>query len=80
MNGISEIELYNESSHNGYFLPTVDISISSGTSFEIINLSDSERSMIFSGLPTALKELHIDNDYGVITSGESGLHVSSLSI
>lgn len=68
INGTSTIEFYNESSHNGNYYPEIDITFSSGNSFSIVNTTDDNKTMSFSGVPTTIRSIHINNDTCVITT------------
>lgn len=74
VDGSRDVLLYNESSYNGYYYPRVSISLSSGDSFKIANKDDGGREFSFSSLPTSIRKLEVDNERGIITSGNSGLN------
>ena len=73
VNGEIELQFYNESSHNGYYKPEMQIEISSGSSFSIVNETDSQHAVQFTGLPTSIRNIYVNNDTEVITtpSGEN---------
>lgn len=75
VNGSKDIIFFNESTHNGYYMPILEIDLRSGNSFKIINHADKDRSTEFSSLPTAVKNIVIDNEHGVITTGDAGLNL-----
>lgn len=74
VSGSKSFVFFNESTHNGYYMPVTEIDITSGDTFEIINRSDNDRSFSFTSLPTAIKKLVVDNEHGVITTGDAGLN------
>lgn len=74
ISGQKDIVFFNESTHNGYYMPKIEIDITSGNSFEIINNTDKGRVSAFTSLPTAIKKLTLDNEHGVISSGDAGLN------
>ena len=72
--GSQTIGFYNESSHNGYFMPQLEIELSSGGSFSIKNKSDNNRELVFSNLPPAVTKIEIDNDRCIIKN-DQGLNI-----
>lgn len=67
VNGSMTIEIYNESSINGFYYPLVDIMTSSG-SISIKNETDNNRTFSLSGVPSGAGKITIDNDRCVIAS------------
>lgn len=83
ISGSSQIVFDNESSHNGYYKPVIEISLNSeddeeaedtGGTFSIENVTDNNRKFQFSNVPTAVSTITIDNEKCVITS-DSGLNL-----
>lgn len=68
VDGSVDILFFNESSINGLYLPEMEISISSGDSFSIENLTDDGRIVQFSGLPADITTIHVDNENGVLST------------
>lgn len=61
--------LFNRSSYNGYYYPSINIMMRSGNSFSIINHSDNDRLFEFKELPTSESlVIDIDNKNQVITN------------
>lgn len=68
VNGSADIEFFNESTHNGYFLPQMEITAPNGGDFVITNDSDNGRSFCLHGLPASSNTIVINNDAGVIST------------
>jgi len=68
----STLEIYNSSSEDEYLYPTVHFLLS-GTSYYMINYSDSERLTSFEDIPYNPVEITLDNDLQMITSDRTGL-------
>lgn len=69
INGETTINFYNESSHNGYLRPIVEIELESGGDFSILNLSDNSlREFKFEDIPQSISKIHVDNDRCIITN------------
>lgn len=66
INGDRTIPFYNESSHNGYYYPDLEMHIN-GSDFMIENETDDGRIFKFEGVPTSDGAIYIDNDHEVIT-------------
>ncbi|MBQ7718748.1 MAG: hypothetical protein IJT38_05555 [Clostridia bacterium] len=72
------IQFFNESSHNGFYMPKIEFSVNSGNlsgGFSITNLSDDGRKTEFKGttqnpIPTSVTKVEVDNDTGIITSND----------
>lgn len=71
ISGTETIDFYNESSHNGYFMPQLEIELSNGGSFSIINKSDNNRKFEFKNVPSSVKKLNVDNDRCIITNDKN---------
>lgn len=65
------IEIYNESSYNGYYYPIVKIENASGSVSIVNNTDDTTRAFSFTDLPNDATEIVVDNDNRVITSDSS---------
>lgn len=70
ISGSEVIDFYNESSHNGYFMPQVEIELANGGSFSIINQSDNNREFLFKDVPASVKKIAVDNDHCIITNDQ----------
>lgn len=69
VNGESQVRLFNRSSYNGFYRPNMEISIYSGNSVSIQNLSDNSRIFQFSELPGGRSlVIYVDNKNQVITN------------
>lgn len=71
IDGEADVEVFNESTHNGFYYPDLEIDMTSGEHFSITNESDDGRLFAFSGLPVISGSIHVNNDTGVIMT-ESG--------
>lgn len=67
INGNSSFVFYNRSSYRGFYKPRIELVLRSGGTFSIQNNSDGGRTFLFSGLPTAVTDLAIDNENEIIT-------------
>jgi len=68
VNGEIELQFYNESSHNGYYKPEIYIEVKSGSDFSIVNNSDDYHTIRFTGLPSSIRNIYVNNDTEVITT------------
>lgn len=67
VDGTQEIEFLNESSHNGYYMPIIDIEMTGGGTISITNETDNGRTLKLTNVPASVQSIHIDNDTCVIT-------------
>lgn len=67
VNGTTEIDILNKSSYRGYYKPKLDITLSKGGTFSITNVTDNNRLMQFTGLPTYTTTIYIDTENEIIT-------------
>lgn len=67
INGTSEIDILNTSSYRGYYKPRVTLNLSKGGTFNINNVTDNNRTMQFTGLPSSASTIFIDNENEIIT-------------
>lgn len=65
--GSGKFSLYNESGHNGYYYPVLDLALSGGGNISIINESDKNREFKLTGIPASVKKIQVDCDHGIIT-------------
>lgn len=72
--GTKTIDFYNEGSHNGYYLPQIEISSLIGGSFSIVNISDNNRTFSFRNVPASVTKIMVDNDRCIITNNQ-GLNI-----
>jgi len=70
INGSERISFYNESSHNGYFMPQIVISPSSGGNFTITNETDNNRVFSFTNIPNSISQINVDNDKCIISDDQ----------
>lgn len=74
--GETEISIFNESSHNGYFYPLLYIVLGNDkpTKVTITNKSDNDRETAIGSeekpIPTTISRIDIDNDHGVLSCAE----------
>lgn len=73
--GSATYTLCNESSYNGNYYPVMRISNLSGSAVAITNVSDNNRTMAFTDIPTTVHSILIDNDRQIITDETSGLNL-----
>lgn len=64
------ISFYNESGHNGLYMPKVEIEQKGGT-FSITNVTDNNRKFEFKNVPTSVTKISVDNDLGIISNNQS---------
>lgn len=69
ISGTQTISFYNESSHNGYYMPKLEIELS-GENFSIKNLSDNGRVFQFEDVPTSVGKIVVDNDRCIIENDQ----------
>lgn len=75
VSGENQIRFFNRSSYNGFFRPVLEITVNSGDSVSIVNLSDNNREFSFTGLPGGSPfTIRIDNKNQIITSN-TGLNM-----
>lgn len=74
IDGETEIDFYNESSHNGYYMPILEFDLSGSQSFSITNCSDSSRVCSFTGLPQAISSIRVDNDRCIVTANDNSIN------
>lgn len=70
ISGTQTVDFYNESSHNGYFMPQLEIETSAGGNFTIVNQSDGNRTFAFKNLPSSVKKIAVDNDRCIISNDQ----------
>lgn len=81
VSGTQTFTFFNESSHNGYYMPKIEIerkaAIGSGLmsdQFIIENLSDNNRAFKFSNLSESIERINVDNENCIITN-DQGLNL-----
>ena len=74
INGSADIVFYNESSHNGYYMPIIEFDLTGSQSFSLMNRTDNNRLFSFTDLPASITNVCIDNDHGIITTNDDGLN------
>ena len=67
ISGSTEIDILNKSSYRGYYKPQLILNFSKGGTFSIKNVTDNNRTMQLTGLPTSASAVHIDNENEIIT-------------
>lgn len=65
--GTKTLTFANRSSMNDVYLPKLEISLTSGTSLSIVNVTDSNREFKLNGLPTGIGTISVDNDRMILT-------------
>lgn len=68
INGTQKIEFLNESSHNGYYMPVLEIKMNGGGSISITNETDKGRTFRLTNVPAAVSDILVNNDTCVITN------------
>lgn len=68
IDGSTAVTLYNSSSLHGYYKPKLSWVTSSGGDVEIVNQSDNGRTFAFSGVPTSVTTIDVDNENCLITN------------
>lgn len=68
INGTQKIEFLNESSHNGYYMPVLEIKMNGGGSITITNETDKGRTFRLTNVPAAVSDILVNNDTCVITN------------
>lgn len=68
INGTQTIEFLNESSHNGYYMPILEIKMNGGGSISITNETDKGRTFKLTNVPAAASDILVNNDTCVITN------------
>jgi len=74
IDGETEIDFHNESSHNGYYMPKIEFDLNGSQSFSIVNNSDDGYACSFSDLPSAIKSVTIDSDHCIITTNDGSIN------
>ncbi len=67
ISGEKEITVINESSMNGYYYPTIAFYPDNSSSLQITNVTDDNRCLSFTNIPSGVTELCVDNENGIIT-------------
>lgn len=68
INGTKEIEFPNGSSHNGYYMPILDITTTGGGTISITNKTDNDRTFELKDMPASITNIRVNNDTCVITN------------
>lgn len=78
INGTTPVHVHNRSTYNGYYKPKIILTLSQSTgtkNVSLINQSDSGREFAFTGLPSSVKEIEVDNENQIITDRTGGLNL-----
>ena len=70
VNGSTEIQIYNESSLNDWYLPKLTFTRTGGTAFSVTNAQDNNRGPSLTGIPGSVGEITIDNEHCVIDNDQ----------
>lgn len=70
VNGTAEMNIFSTSAYYGYYKPQINLNLKNGGTFSIQNVTDQNRIMQFTGLPTAVKSIQIDNENEIITCAD----------
>lgn len=65
---IVDTKIYNKSSLRGYYKPKMTVTMYSGGSFTITNVTDNNRKFVLSGVPNRRCIFHIDNENEIRTA------------
>lgn len=68
INGTKKIEFLNEGSHNGYYMPILDITLNGEQSISITNETDGGRTFELNNVPAAATDIRVNGDTCVITN------------
>ena len=68
ISGTQEITFLNESSHNGFYMPILDITTSGGGTISITNETDNNRTFELKDIPASVTNIQVNNDTCVITN------------
>lgn len=66
-------KLYNESSHNGYIMPEMEITMTGetgGGTVSIVNVSDGNREFKLTNMPATVEHITVDNDHCILKEDE----------
>ena len=74
INGETDISFFNESSHNGYYMPIVEYEFQGSQSLQIVNHTDKDDVCSLKNLPLAIQKVTIDNDHCIITTDDGSLN------
>lgn len=70
VNGTETIEIFNESSLNGWYYPVVSFELSGGTSFSVKNEEDNDKGPSFTDIPSSVSLIRIDNEHCIIENDQ----------
>ena len=73
-NGSSDVTIRSRSSMNEPYLPTLKITVDSGSSFSIVNESDNNRTFTLDNLPSGCGTITVDGERGIL-SCDSGVNL-----
>jgi len=71
VSGTKTVEIYNESSLNDWYYPEITFTRTSGTAFSVTNAQDNNRGPSFTGIPSSVTNISIDNEHCVIDNNAS---------
>lgn len=66
IDGTARIRFFNDSGHNGYYMPKLEISPTT-RNFKIKNITDGNREFAFTNIPTSVSTIDVDNEYEIIS-------------
>lgn len=67
VNGTTETDILNRSSYRGFYKPKIRLSLAKGGTFIVKNVTDNNRTMQLTGLPTSVLSVGIDCENEIIT-------------
>lgn len=70
VNGSAQFDFLNESSHNGFYMPILEIRPKGGGTFSIQNITDNGRTTTFTNIPASVSSVVVNNDTCVITNDQ----------
>ena len=70
VSGSKTIEIYNESSLNDWYYPTITFERTSGTAFSVKNAMDNNRGPSFTNIPGSVSTITIDNEHCIVTNDQ----------
>lgn len=71
VSGSKTINIENVSSLNGFYLPVIEFTRSSGTTFSVKNQQDGNKGPALTSIPASVTKITIDNAHGVITNNQN---------
>lgn len=71
--GSSTIKIFNDSGHNGYYMPKLEIYPYTSI-FKIKNITDNNRELSFISIPTSVTKISVDNELEIVSFYNEGIN------